>query len=342
MKKNYLSALIILFLIICMYSCKKEQPTENPVEDAKSWYLKSTANSNTSLKSTKNTIMPIKQDAQWSEAKLYALKDGSEVVGVPVLVKFSDGKNTDGSYLLLIHKDKGAFSSLIVFNQKNDYFRAEMTASQLQTEYEIAVRKQADHKRPNSSGKVMTLPAEETCIDWYWTTIVYDSDGNVISYSESYVYTICGGSSGGIPPVGPEFVPDFGIPISDGLSSATEQNLVVGIDSFKVADLTWKFHEGYTWSGQSKEHAVAKVKNGLRTWAALSHVENIRVGFWALGTAEIFSTRFTPDIIIGGTSVGTMAAKYRIRLTPTAYFGDYESDYLYSYANWDVNFVKSQ
>lgn len=94
----------------------------------------------------------------------------------------------------------------------------------------------------------MTLPAEQVCIDWYWTVYVEDEYGNFLELiSETYLYTTCNEPGGG-----------GGEPIDSG--EAEENSLDTDCESFtfvKTSSANWqeaglnKISLRMVWTGQN-------------------------------------------------------------------------------------------
>lgn len=112
----------------------------------------------------------------------------------------------------------------------------------------------------------------------------------------------------------------------------------MGIDTFKMREKSWRFHEGYTYWGKSTEKLIVKVSNGTRSWHSITHLEHARIGGWILGVAEFINVKMLPHVIIGDSGTSYMEAKYKVRLKPAAYLGEFDSDYMYSYATWNTMF----
>ena len=219
MKKIILSKIFLLisFVVLFSLSCKKEQATDDErlIRDAKSWYQNATKKSTFLMRSSENKKEDIKQELDWSNAKAYILDDATDVLGVPMKI-VRNGVNATGSYLMCITKVNGKFKPLVLYNEKEDYFSGTLDNKEMQKAYTeavtITVSKKKALSQPSPKGRLSLeqIPQPPICIDWYWTEITYDYQGNIISIEENYLYSICypnggnppggGGGGGGIPP----------------------------------------------------------------------------------------------------------------------------------------------
>jgi hypothetical protein len=188
--------IIVSFISLFALSCKKESTKENPLEDAKDWYLKLTANSKTSFKSSKEKTENVTTEYIWNKAKVYIFSDGKEVVGIPTNVVMSNKYDAPGSYMLLVYKTNNIYNSLIIFNEKNGYLNNTPSTSDVEAAFIVGLKnrelkslsKSKDVVSKVPKGKTMLVPSEPVCIDWYLTTYTYDSWGNVIEIlSEIYL-----------------------------------------------------------------------------------------------------------------------------------------------------------
>lgn len=203
MKNNLKKMGWALLMALLFYSCKKDaQSSTDLVTDAKAWYEKTTANAVTSLQSNVKTLKPIKQSIEWNSAKVFNLEDGSGVVVVPVSVKTGAGA-LKGSFTMLLTKNGDKFKPVVAYSEKNNYLTASVSDTDIQEMYKKAVNETARRKKGNpasNKGKLSLLPPSDggqTCIDWYWTTTVYDQWGNVMDFYETYLYTTCQDNNGG-------------------------------------------------------------------------------------------------------------------------------------------------
>lgn len=281
MKKLHLSRVLFMASLITLFaiSCKKDQAADNPVEDAKSWYLKATANTKSNLKSNRGAVKNITQDIQWDDAKLYNLEDGTEVLGTPMVITLDKGVKAKGSYMLFISKNNGAYSSLVAYNENKDYFNGSLTALAVQNIYKNTLELSLAHKdmsvsrsNSNPNNKLMTLPAGGYCIDWYLTTYMYDEWGNIVEIlSEIYLYTTCpeegGGGGGGVDPdPEPEPEPTFTwgeVDDSDGFNTLLSID-TVGSEIHNINWTCYKINGNQLWF-QSYEKVYIKKINAVVT-----------------------------------------------------------------------------
>lgn len=289
MKKLHLSRILLIasFITLFAISCKKDQSADNPVEDAKSWYLKSTANTKSSLKSNRGAIKDVTQDIQWNNAQLYNLEDGTEVLGTPMVITLDKGIKAKGSYMLLISKTNGAYSSLIAYNENKDYFNSSLTASTVKKIYKSTLELSLAHKdmsvsrsNSNPNNKLMTVPAEDYCIDWYLTTYLYDEWGNVVEIlSEVYLYTTCienggGGGGGGVEPEEPVQPALHTLEDTEFANGTLIEYTTSGVAKRKWSD-SWRFGKGeylnMTFFGYSTELCEMKYENGNWEWESITN-----------------------------------------------------------------------
>lgn len=207
-KSNQLVTLsMIMFITFLGLSCKKTQSEDNPLEDAKSWYLKTTASTETNLKSSLDKIKIIRYAVEWDKAKIFKMENDSDLVGIPITVSLNSDLNANGSYILLISKNNDSYKSIVAYNPKKDYFNTTLTNLEMQSIYANTSKKQSKRTpvsatRGNPKNKLMDAPlGTAQCTDWYWTTYLHDGSGNIVGVlSEVYLYSTCeqqDGSSGG-------------------------------------------------------------------------------------------------------------------------------------------------
>lgn len=320
MKKLHLSRVLFMASLITLFaiSCKKDQAVDSPVEDAKSWYLKATANTKSSLKSNRGIIQNITQDIQWNYAQSYTLEDGTEVLGAPVVITLEKGIKAKGSYMLLISKTNGSYSSLVAYNENKDYFNGSLNVSAVQKIYKNTLELSLTHKdtsvsrsNSNPNNKLMTVPAGGYCIDWYLTTYLYDEWGNVVEIlSEIYLYTTCpeeGGGGGGVDPQ-PED-PDPNCTNATGSISSEEasQNFsnAIGAESAgkRPAEYKWVFLKNAygLWKYISTEDGVHKKVGSNWQWDTLTHRDIARSGL-------VVGATITTTITHSNATIGTYAA----------------------------------
>ena len=315
-------SLLLSFVILFSLSCKKDNAVADPAKDAKSWYLKSTANTNSILKSNRGDVKNITLDIQWSDAKLYNLEDGTEVVGTPMVITSKKGIRASGSYMLLISKTNGAYSSLIAYNENKDYFKRSLTDLAVQNIYKTALELILTHKdisaspsNSNPNNKLMTVPAGGYCIDWYMTTYVYDSWGNIVEIlSETYLYTTCTEEGGGGVVPEPED-PDPNCTNATGSISSEQasENLssALGEESAgkRPAEYKWVFLKNTfgLWKYISTEDGIHKKVGSNWQWDTLTHRDIARSG---LVVGATITTTITHTNAIVGTYAAGMELTY--------------------------------
>ncbi|MFA6275143.1 MAG: hypothetical protein WC622_00230 [Pedobacter sp.] len=214
-KVNFRLILFSLTILTIINSCKKDGTDKSLTDaqriiNAKNWYQETMANSKSTL-GTASSAQIVIPEIIWNNAKFYRQDDGSEMIGIPVNVKLATGTLAKGSYLLIITKTTEAYEQLIVFNKDQNYFNGNIDAAEVKKIHDGVIKANVLHKAASITitpkGKVMTLqgaptvPIENQCTDWYWTTW-NGNTGEVVS--EVYLYSTCsggitygGGGSGG-------------------------------------------------------------------------------------------------------------------------------------------------
>lgn len=118
----------------------------------------------------------------------------------------------------------------------------------------------------------MVAAAEPVCIDWYLSTYYYDDFGNIVSYTEVYMYTICyegGSGGGGMGPVVPEDPEEFdwGMPADQDYSENRVPQENENGEKIEKRWYKWTFHRAWNelfWC-KSYESGVCK-KVGSAPW----------------------------------------------------------------------------
>jgi hypothetical protein len=151
-----------------------------------------------------------------------------------------------------------------------------------------------------------------------------------------------GGEPGGGGSPQPPPAIDMGETVSDEVESI-ESDLIVGIDSFKVAVKTWNYHEGATYNFSSKEKLIVKVKNGNRTWHSINHISKDDEGGWIYGTVELVD--FTNHVHLPASSTGNAWAEVDYKLIFKFGVGPWTGPHpstgmKWSAAAWDTQFIK--
>jgi len=189
--KNYTFIIAFVLLII---SCTKDQtsPT-NSIETAKNWYLESNHKSVTRLSSSNTqSVKKLEQLISWDLAKHYVLSDKTEIVVVPSTFKFNDGKNLDGSFLLLISKLNGVYKQYLAYNHQNGDMLISNPHLDVEAIYKnVSVGTNVNRSMMRDPNKNRTMVLDDTCIDWYLTETYYDEYGNETSYYEHFLHTTC-------------------------------------------------------------------------------------------------------------------------------------------------------
>lgn len=357
MKKQNLIKMLIFtsFLTLVSLSCRKDSQirNDNTIESAKDWYVKLSSNSKTSLKSSKQNEEKVTTKYKWDKAKSFTFSDGKNVIGVPVNLIMGDKDDAPGSYMLLIYKTDNEYSSAIIFNQKDGYYQDSKSTSDIEAAFIInqkskvskSLSKDTQAYSTASKDKKMRLEVEPVCIDWYLITTITWPDGQINVY-EDYLYSTCyptGGGGGGCACVlEPEtFIPDFGVTVSTDDGGSGETTTIINGDSFVYKRVSWKFQEGGGWWGKSTEKLWVKYENGVKTWYAIDHVEHAKVGGPLYANVSFPSFAMTPHVVPGSDGNAFVDLRFKVRITPIG-LGDFDSDYLYSYATWNINFEKIQ
>lgn len=258
----------------------------------------------------------------------------------------SNQKLITGSFMLFITKDEDSYHSYIAHNDDEDYFSKTLDASQAEKIFNN-ISDPIDHEKKSNKAKLMVEDQSggQVCIDWYLTTTWYDENGGIVFQSEAYMYSTCidnssGSGVGGKQQLIPEeFIIDFGEPISADLGHGSESEEVLSVDTFKIATLTWKFHNALTWSYKSVEKGYVKVSHGIRTWSKLNHIEIYPQGNITYGDFELLKSALTPYVNVSDAS---MMADYQIKII-TDVHGVKNTNYsgkMNTMATWDTYFVK--
>ncbi|WP_316769578.1 hypothetical protein [Pedobacter frigiditerrae] len=318
-KKLNFSRILLMasFFVLFALSCKKELANENPLEEAKNYYLNLTANAKTSLKSNKETTQNVTTDFLWNKSRLFKFSDEKEVVGTPVKVTLSNGKEAPGSYLLLVYKKGNEFNSLIIYNAKNDYFNGVVCNSDIEAAFMVGQKNKEiksftkntdDVVSKVSKGKTMVRDGSPpVCIDWYWTTYAYDDWGNIIEIiSEVYLYTTCteedGGGGGGVDPIDPDDELNCSTANQEADASTASQNISSSIETSSADTRTktykWKFLENAfgLWNYTSTERGTHKKVGAEWRWEKLEHVIHGRNGTVLVASITVSDVVFEPTV----------------------------------------------
>ncbi|MEJ5996601.1 hypothetical protein WG904_19390 [Pedobacter sp. Du54] len=275
--KLFKYGLTLTLLLIIGFACKKSVVVvDESAKTMRDWYVNSVSNSKSVMQSTDNRIFKIEQLPDWNAAKTFQLSDGKEVVGVPLKITNAEQQKIGGSFMLFITKDGNSYRSYIAHNDEESYFEKDVSLSDLEKTFK-SVAEPVNHEKKSNKAKLMVEDQSEICIDWYLTTTYYDEHGGIVFQTEFYMYSTCApvGGTGGVggkqQMIPEEEVLDLGEPssIDDGKDSEIEE--VVGLDTFKVAPVKWKFFNALTFYAQSKERIVVKVNNGNRVITDIHH-----------------------------------------------------------------------
>ncbi|MFI5450565.1 hypothetical protein ACHMWN_00235 [Pedobacter sp. UC225_61] len=282
---------VLLSLSLC-FSCKKNEGTDVELDSliaAKSWYLKQNKESykrNTeSFLMTKDKSVRVKKEIDWSGAKSYKLSDGTDITGIPVDLRFSDGKLANGNFLLLITNSEKGFKSIITKDQKTESSDTSLgSASTLENLYR---KSNANLEKGGGINKIraklMNAPIV-TCIDWYYVETTYDEEGNIIDVYIEFLYTEClettGGGGGGT--LEPTEQQDWGATTDEDYSEniVEEENNEVDTRYF-IHYYKWTFHKAYQdlWVFRSYEKGrTKKIGTGNEKFWSFVHLNHFPVG----------------------------------------------------------------
>jgi hypothetical protein len=201
MKKKYTLQRTLLFLcfLLSFISCKKDILTEkDPLQQAKDWYTKTVEKGNLELQSTNGSSSTIRENVQWTNACIYTLNNGTELITAPIIIAPTNGRVLSGSAIVLISQQNGKYNFTIAYNPDKEYFLKTFLSTEIQEIYTSTIKANANHKTKNpilnSRKAVMDAPEPGgECIDWYLQVTIRDANGNVIDFYENYLYTSCTG-----------------------------------------------------------------------------------------------------------------------------------------------------
>lgn len=94
----------------------------------------------------------------------------------------------------------------------------------------------------------------------------------------------------------PDFSPDFGSPTNIDKSSTGETYEVMGIDTFKVRNVSWLYHYGLEYSFESTERAAVKISGGPRKFHSLVHQGVDYTGSTTNYEVTLDKENFTPQV----------------------------------------------
>lgn len=336
MKKINASMILIMVSLITFFaiSCKKEDKPKNKLDDAKTWYTKSTEKTKLFIKSNNSEIKGIKQEVLWTEAHISMLDDGTEIIGVPLNIKFPNGAAANGSFMLFISNNNGIYKSFTVYNKKENYFDGSDIDAKIQTSYNNGSIKIANASKQlqTNQGKKSNIEQPPTqCMEWFLVTTYYDEYGMISYTEETYLFTTCegteqpgaGGGTGGLQP---EFSLDFGSPTSIGETSVA----LMENDTVRTKRSTWIFHEGPTYRFKSTEilTQVKMASGGGWQYAGISHVDHYVTGSFIGGAVAISGFNWSPTNYLNEINA---YVDYRANITLTlwgvtnTYSGDEET-----------------
>ena len=207
LKNSTISTKITLVLLVfsttllLVNSCKKTDRVENPIENAKAWYLNTI--DKVQLRSGNGTSQPIDQEIDWMTAKSFKDSAGKDIVCAVATMKIGKGQ-MGGSYMLFIYRSKeGAYTSHIAWNAKKRYFEDHISDSDLMTVYNEGLKVSNDQSKRSRNKNLMSAG----CTDWYLVTTYYNSWGDVIGSTSRFLYTSCFSDPNSYPE------PDLGGPV---------------------------------------------------------------------------------------------------------------------------------
>lgn len=207
LKNSTISTKITLVLLVfsttllLVNSCKKTDRVENPIENAKTWYLNTI--DKVQLRSGNGTSQPIDQEIDWMTAKSFKDSAGKDIVCAVATMKIGKGQ-MGGSYMLFIYRSKeGAYTSHIAWNAKKRYFEDHISDSDLMTVYNEGLKVSNDQSKRSRNKNLMSAG----CTDWYLVTTYYNSWGDVIGSTSRFLYTSCFSDPNSYPE------PDLGGPV---------------------------------------------------------------------------------------------------------------------------------
>ncbi len=292
---------MLSFLTLFALSCKKETESDNFLNEAQKWYLKSTLNSKTSLQSTANAVESITTKYMWNKSRYFTLSDGKEAAGTPIEITLGNKELAKGSYMLLVYKMNNVYNYKIIYDEKNNYFSDNLSSSEIEKTLNTSIKNSATKSLAKSKemtltksggqGKLMNHQiSEEVCIDWYLIETITWPDGQVSVY-ESYLYTACytpGGSgssgSGGTNQT-QQIVVDFG-QATDILESSSIQ---FENDTARLKKDVWIFLNAETFDFKSREliYQVKTAHSGGWVFGGITHDSHYVVGNVYYGDVSI-------------------------------------------------------
>lgn len=293
MKNNLKKMGWVLLMVLTIYSCKKGQSQPDFEESAKSWYLKTSQKSSYALVSNKNTSEQVSRALEWKDAKTFTLNDGTEVLGVPMKLKFANGKTPTGGYMLMIGQNAGGFKHLTVYNSDKDFFK-KISKEQVQVSYTHGIEDLRFQKLGRSNAGKGKLMSEENgggesdqpvCTDWYLVETFRDADGNITGIMETYLFTTCstaGGGAGGGGGEGDSI--DWGTPVDEDLSETAIPEEDMAGEKIESRHYKWTFHRAYNegfWLKSYEKGKVKKIGSGPWKYTSFTHLTAAPIGMVA-------------------------------------------------------------
>lgn len=181
---------------------------------------------------------------------------------------------------------------------------------------------------------------EPGCIDFFdvsWEIVCYyTADNPVPDYcdepvmiSKEWVSTECpddgpnpGGCEDPMNFSNPECQENPGGEIDNNIPSigaASSEDLItemlVDLDTFKVAFKTWKYWDGYTYFFSSQERLAIKVEGATRTWDSFTHIGKSGEGGYVAGTVEVAEFKPTMHMDYNPAHDSFVDIDFRLKVT---------------------------
>jgi hypothetical protein len=303
MEKKLILNLILLTSILVAPSCKKENSTvgfENKIKAAEEWYLKTYKKTDNFLSSTSNGIYQIEKNIIWDKAIIFVINQDSEILMIPIRFKFKNSSPLKGSNVLFLKKNKEGYTSTLLHNDDDDFFIQKIDYEDIDLLYnssvqqnDIKIKKAADLLSTKNQLKIKTDVEDsgenQSCIDWYLTTIVYDDLGNVLFYDEVFLFSSCtdifgNGGGGGVGSSVPDNDPNCSniqnsleaVVVSQELSSMTTETS--STNRKKIYEWMFLKNAYNMWDYVSREEGVHKKVGNEWQWESLTHLNEAKNG----------------------------------------------------------------
>jgi hypothetical protein len=188
------------------------------------------------------------------------------------------------------------------------------------------------------------------CYDAYMVTRVYVDGVLVDIYQEYLGFQICKDNENeslnpedlnnpGAPNQDNDYSTNINLDFGEATNTSLGNTVVIDLDTFKVSDLTWKFHSGPSYYWKSVERGAVKVKNGAKTFYSLHHQGHSRVGSVYYGEVNIKNFTSTPHVNNWRAFIN-ITYIISIKVETPIYNQTYDSDVIPNSCGWNVNFEK--